>query len=202
MSLWNRIYQFSPGIIGRQLLFLCSLIWNLAVYAQQPPPYFTFDYRRLAVNKDSLLKRFEFSTFNFKDSFQVEQGNKLDWEKERLISSINNSSAYIFIYSESLAIPYRGSIIRLSLTNKYSKKIMNIFIRTAHNIGYGEEVKLLNLRFYPGDYFLDMCGLSPGHNVFSPQTPSDKKSIDLIKIKRNKITLKKINNIIKDHPCF
>jgi hypothetical protein len=204
MTLPDNTYQPCNTVNMKRwlLLFLCLTICSLAGYTQQPPACFTFNYHKLATNKDSLLQRFEFSTFNFRDSMQAEQGNKFNWEKERLISNITGNSVDIYIYSESLAIPYKGSLVRLSLTNKYSKKSMNIFIRLAYDIGYGERISLLNLRFYPGDYFWDMCKPLPAHNNSRTPGASDKKSIDLMKIKYNKTTLKKLNTIIKDRSCF
>jgi hypothetical protein len=203
MILSGSIYQFCNNTLLKQWMLLVFLFaCCLKGYTQEPPPYFTFDYRKLAANKDSLLQRFEFSTFNFKDSLQVERGNKFDWEKEILISSLNNNTASIFIYSESLAIPYKGSIIRLSIGNKYSKKIMNIFIRVSYDIGYGDFITLKHLRFYPGNYFFDMCGGLSSEYKIPAQSSTLTRSIDLTRIRGCTISLKKLNNIIKSSFCI
>ncbi len=166
-------------------------------FSQEPSALFKMDFKNLTKSKDNLLIKYEFVTAKYDTIIDNLFQETPNWVKEELISKIDNTHLYIYIENKFICNPKKGSVISLKVKDKYTNKVMNIFIRISFDLDYGEEIELKNLIFLQGNYFLDMCKSIKKYEI--TQNDFNTKSCDLQNISRYKIGFKKLNDLIKNH---
>ncbi len=178
------------------LLFL-GLFYSAVGNAQEPPPVIKVNIDGKTGSMEIFLAKYKISTFALRDSIYSETLDLSKRENEDLIRNIEDDIIYLYIYTETILLPKKGDIIRFSLRERKSNSEMNVFIRLTHNMDFGEEFELTNLTFIPGDFFLDKCDSKKRYQI----NKAPLNQVDLTAVKKHKISVKKLNRIIKKHHC-
>jgi hypothetical protein len=176
------------------------VLFSMISLAQEPPPYFKFAYSKIDSDKDSLLSRYEFTTFIFRDSVYAVNSPELDWEKEMLIWNLDDEFMSMYMYGHEVRLPQRGDIIMLGLKRKRVEESMKIFIRVTKNFRYKEEIRLNNLQFKEGTYFFDMCASKKKYKI--PEGGTGQTEIAIRNVRKRSVSTAKLNELLKQHACL
>lgn len=202
----------------KKIIYLWMFFLLLAKsYAQEPPAAFDVYHGE---NKHSISLEhtaYDFFTPVFmgviykankiKDSFDVIDTNN-GYPKFRLSSKNLEVDGFgkekISISSLSAQ---KGEVVSLSIREKKSKKVMNLFFRLNRRWYLDDEIKLKNIEFKKGNYFFDLCKTIEKY-TYSERIKSltndysyHSKYITDKDIKDHKISIKKLNKLLKKYNC-
>jgi len=200
----------------KQLILLMIFLITCSFYGQEPPVIISYDYTQLATNIEGLLNEYELRTYGYNQKIpSVENGHidlrQFSVEKNGVqviedqykyeIGQYKVDGNYFETYVDGpLPYPSNNDVILLSLKQKSSSKYFNIYVRVCSQLEPGEKIILQNSDFKEGNCFYDMCE-SKNRFEISCQDNSAIK-IDLEDIRKHKVSLKKLNRIIKDKNCI
>lgn len=178
--------------------FIFLLFFGVHFYFSQPspPPSFKVEYINLSKNKDSLLKKFDFSAFNYKDFANLQIHNKEEFDHSEHVGYIDDKNVWIYIYSEKMRID--GNLFKLSIKNRLTGQVMSIYIR---NNNLSRATIIENLNFVDGDYFYDFCQFDKKYHGQFKINESKDYSLVISNIRKHKICLKKLNKFLGKYKC-
>lgn len=177
----------------RNYIYILLFIQSFFCFAQEPPAIFKLKYSLL--EKDSIKIKHHFKI----DSPSLEYYKKSKntyltdeyWKNYR--DRIRTDTEFMYIYMGN-PYPRKNDIIILNII-KNDKSTMSIFIKINFNLDYGEKLYLKEIYFAKGIYFIDLSHIKK--ETSNTYLYDYNKEIDCSKIKKYRITQKKLNKKIE-----
>lgn len=178
------------------ILLILTFVGLQFCYSQpSPPPYFQIRYNKLCENKDSLVEKFDFVATRFNSTTRFIKVSNDDLKGNTQVRNVDNNYLSVYIYSQSLSLPELGDIIRFSIKEKQTDKIMSIYVISNR---LSEITTINNLMFKEGDYlFDDACKTDKKYLIDLAQDDHKNYTLEMYNLKKHKISLKKLNRILK-----
>ncbi len=136
---------------------LLLLIFQLA-FCQEPAPYFRLSLDSLKGNKGTGLEQYEFVTCIFREQIDSTAFVFSPARTQNQLLTSNDRELLLYISHRLADPPQKGNIMSISIRNKKTQECMGVFIRVGRSLDSGEEIRLDNLHFSPGNFYLDLCG--------------------------------------------
>lgn len=176
------------------ILLLLTVIGLQLCYSQpSPPPYLQIKHNKLC-KKDSLIEKFDFIATRFNLTTRFKKENKDDLKGNIQIRDFDDEYLSVYIYSQTLSFPEFGDIIRLSIKEKRTNKIMSIYLLSNR---LSEITTIKNLMFKEGDYlFDDECKINKKYQIELAKDNHKNYTLEIYDLAKHKISLKKLNRIL------
>lgn len=198
--------------IYSNILFLICTIY---VGAQNPPVYFKFNPTTEVANANDFLFNYEIGTLHVKGEINEELIKAYVNGEQILINGgfLLISEKYEHLVSDTYILEpvspkvKKGDIISFHVHEKNTSKSMSIFIRTNVDLWENDVVFLKYFEFIPGIYFYDFCSTKMKDTLImegafhTDKSFSYSSKIDLSCLKKNKMSISKINRLISKHNC-
>lgn len=178
----------------RNYIYIILFIQSSFCFAQEPPAIFKLKYSLLEKDSISVENHFKIDSPSLK-YYKKSKNTYLTaeyWKNYK--DKIRLDKEFMYIYMGN-PYPRKNDIIILNIL-KSDQSIMSIFIKINFDLDFGEKLYLKEINFAEGNYFIDLSHIKKeSSNTYLYDY--DKKEIDCSKIKKYRITQKKLNKIIE-----
>jgi hypothetical protein len=155
---------------------LLLFLWTNLSFAQQPPPFFKIEYNKLSPTKNSIIEDYIFNTSKTTYIFKTDE-------------------KYLYIYT---SLAEKGEIIQLKIKNKLNNKIMNIYVKTSQDIGWGDFIEINNLNFVKGDFFFNLNDSTTKSQSIESQNYHNVGILEISTLKKHKISKRKLKKLFNE----
>ncbi len=213
------------------LKFIISILllipFNLAFSQGNALPSLHIKSDEQKINFDSLINDYQFTIKNIKGKIEKKKlietpvNFKDDEDRYNGISNELKDIYLTLVEKDSIhnakrnarttfGFPKKGYLIGLYIKEVKTNGIMRIYIRICNDLWYRQKIYIKNLQFNEGNYFYDMCTsikqYEINYNYLCPDKILKKNygvdpHLDLEKYTYHKISIKKLNRIIKKYKC-
>lgn len=149
---------------------LLLFLWTNLSFNQQQPPFFKIEYNKLSPIKDYLFNTSK-TTYIFK-----------------------TDEKYLYIYT---GLAEKGEIIQLKIKNKLNNKIMNIYVKTSQDIGWGDFIEINNLNFVKGNFFFNLNDLTTKSQSIESQNYHNVGILNISTLKKHKIRKRNLKKMVQ-----
>ncbi|HLN95416.1 MAG TPA: hypothetical protein VK183_07250 [Flavobacterium sp.] len=138
---------------GWLLLFVSQLL-----FSQEPAPYFKFSVEQLGGDTETFRAQYEVVTSLFREQIDSTAFGFSAMHTENQFRAATGREWLVFIVHRLADPPQKSNIVSICIRKKKTQQCMGLFIRVGQSLDSGEELKLDNLHFSPGNFFIDLCG--------------------------------------------
>lgn len=176
------------------ILFLLFCTVQFYYSQPSPPPCFKMQYAFLDKNKNDFLKNFDVVATRFKSPVEF-TAHQSEFNDNIQVRDIDNIYLYLYIYNRDTNFRDHSDIVKLSIKQKSTGKIMSIFIPGNY---ISKETKINNLSFVEGNYLYTLNSPDKKYDSIFIMDNHRNYSLTISDLENHRISLEQLNKILTE----